>query len=69
VLQILPEFSESTTEIDFFPPRNPGAVRLLNLLSLLFLLLNSVMAPQIFPEKDFGRILIDNNGYGHVFLE
>ena len=27
------------------------------------------MAPQIFAEKDFGQILIDPNGYGHVFLE
>ena len=27
------------------------------------------MAPSIFIEKDFGRILCDVNGYGHVFLE
>jgi len=27
------------------------------------------MAPSIFAEKDFSRILTDTNGYDHVFLE
>ena len=27
------------------------------------------MAPTVFPEKDFSRILSDVNGYGHVFLD
>jgi len=26
------------------------------------------MAPSIFAEKDFSRILNDVNGYGHIFL-
>ena len=27
------------------------------------------MAPSIFAEKDFARILSDVNGYGHIFLD
>jgi len=27
------------------------------------------MAPSIFAEKDFARILSDLNGYGHIFLD
>ena len=27
------------------------------------------MAPTIFTEKDFSRILSDVNGHGHVFLD
>jgi len=27
------------------------------------------MAPSIFAEKDFARILNDVNGYGHIFLD
>ena len=27
------------------------------------------MAPSIFAEKDFARILSDVNGYGHEFLD
>jgi len=45
-------------------PTNSGGGMQISILSSKF----QYMAPTIFAEKDFSRILSDINGYGHVFL-
>ena len=52
----------------FVPPTYSGGGSNLNLSNFILQYIDS-MAPSIFSEKDFGKILCDSNGYGHMFLD